>query len=178
MPSLSPWFFSEESGEPFCHCIHCRLPLAEIDTPWLVTKDYRHGECVLEYAICQPCRNEISAPISEEEKSAVRGFLEREIDWDARRQEFLMAHSVERRLDACIACRTPRLMMSGFGLSALFDSGGGLVEGPLPLILCERCTAEMNSALSDQTRAAWQRFLTSHFEGPPDIESGGYSGPI
>ncbi|MEI7929812.1 MAG: hypothetical protein WCH40_14770 [Verrucomicrobiales bacterium] len=178
MSSHSPWFFSEESGEPFRHCIHCRLPLAEIDSPWLVTKNYRHGECVLEYAICQSCRNEISADIPEVEKAAVRSFLEREIDWDARRMEFMMESAIERRLDACIACRTPRLMTSGFGLSALFDSGGELMEGPLPLILCDRCTARMNACLSERSQASWQGFLATHFEGPPDLDDGGYPGLI
>ena len=63
MPKLSPWLLSDETGEPFRHCVHCRMPLDEIDAPWLVNKEYRHGECVLEYAICQPCREAAAAEI-------------------------------------------------------------------------------------------------------------------
>lgn len=178
MLSHSPWFHSEESGGPFRHCIHCRMPLAEIDSPWLVTKDYRRDECILEYAICQPCRNEVALGFSEESKSAVRDFLENEIDWSTRVSEFMMERTVEKRMEACICCRTPRGGMTGFGLSALFDSGGNLVEGPLPLILCDQCMARLISTLSESTRAAWRAFLSTHFDGPPDLEGGGYSGLI
>jgi len=176
MSSLSPWFLSEETGGPFRHCIHCRLPLAEVDSTWLVTKDYRRGECILEYAICQPCRIEVADGFTEESKAAVRSFLEREIDWDARRAEFMMMHQAEDRLNHCIACRTPRESTNGFVISAHFDSGGHLIEGPLPLMLCDQCSARLVASLPDSHRDAWQGFLTSHFEGPPDTDDGGYLG--
>ncbi len=176
MSSLSPWLMSEETGEPFRHCIHCRLPLAEVDAPWLVTKDYRQGECMLEYAICQPCRNEVVDGFSEESKEAVRNFLEHEIDWAARVAEFMMMHSVEQRLEHCISCRSPRNTAGGFVLSAQFDSDGHLIEGPLPVMLCDQCSARLVSTLPDSHREVWQGFLTSHFEGPPDDDDGGYLG--
>ena len=31
MLELDPWLHSAETGEPFTHCIHCKLPLVEID---------------------------------------------------------------------------------------------------------------------------------------------------
>ena len=43
MRSLEEWLCSEETGEPFTHCVRCRLPLLEIDAPWLVNKDYFRG---------------------------------------------------------------------------------------------------------------------------------------
>lgn len=178
----SPWFRSDETGEPFRHCIHCRLPLEEIDAPWLVTKDYRRDECVLEYAICQPCRNGLSAGFSEETKAKVRHFLETEIDWSARVSEFMMHPGLDVRLSACIACRTPREQLAGFGLSALFDPGGRLVEGPLPLILCDVCTRRLVENLTPESLASWRDFLSSHFEGPPhdpgDHPGAGYTGMI
>ncbi|NQX00767.1 hypothetical protein HQ447_08905 [bacterium] len=167
MRTLGEWLGSEETGEGFSHCLCCKLPLVEIDQPWLVNKEFFGGECVMEYAICQPCRDQVTDQLSEESKEAVRGFLEREIDWDARMQEFMLMHEPAQRFDACIACRTPRETMAGFGISALFDSGGSLVSGPLPLLVCQPCIGRMTAPISDASREVWRRFLAKNFAGPP-----------
>jgi hypothetical protein len=168
MRSVDEWLRSEETGQPFSHCVSCRLPLLEIDAPWLVNKDYFRGECVLEYAICQGCRDRMTGMIPEDSKEAVRGFLEREIDWNARVAEFMAAHDPASRFSNCIACRTPRGEMAGFGISALFDSGGHLVTGSLPLLICRCCIGRMSGLLCDETRGVWKQFLNEHFTGPPD----------
>ena len=114
---MEEWLVSEETGLPFSHCVGCRLPLLEIDAPWLVNKDYHRGECVLEYAVCQPCRDSVSARLSEESKAAVRGFLEREIDWEARLAEFMAMHgsgSPFFHLHRLPECRAGRWRDSGF----------------------------------------------------------------
>ena len=82
MLELDPWLLSAETGEPFTHCLHCKLPLVEIDSPWLVNKDFHKGECTLEYAICEGCREQTSEDFSEDSKKAVRNFLENEIPWE------------------------------------------------------------------------------------------------
>ena len=110
---MNEWLGSEETGEPFSHCLCCKLPLVEIAEPWLVNKEFARGECVLEYAICQPCRDRVTEELSEESKAAVRGFLEREIDWDARMREFMLSHDSTERFGACIACRKPREDLAG-----------------------------------------------------------------
>jgi len=168
MRSVDDWLCSEETGSAFSHCVSCRVPLLEIDAPWLVTKDYVGDECVLEYAVCQPCRDHLSEDLSEESKAAVRHFLETEIDWDARVAEFMTSHDPAERFSQCIACRTPREFTDGFALSALFDSGGMLVTGPLPLLICRACIAHMTEQLSEQSRGLWKQFLADHFAGPPD----------
>lgn len=168
MRSQEKWLVSEETGLPFSHCVGCRLPLLEIDAPWLVNKDFHRGECVLEYAVCQPCRDSVSARLSEESKASVRGFLEREIDWEARLAEFMAMPGLAVRFDHCIACGMPRGEMGGFGISALFDSGGHLVVGPLPLLICRSCIGRMTSLLTAKDRGVWKHFLGEHFSGPPD----------
>jgi hypothetical protein len=165
---MDEWLCSEETGVAFSHCVSCRLPLLEIDAPWLVNKDYFRDECVLEYAVCQPCRDRSARAISEESKAAVRNFLESEIDWEARIAEFMATPDPETRFSHCIACRTPRELTEGFAVSALFDSGGHLVTGPLPLLICRNCIGRMTESLSDQSRAVWKQFLDTHFESPPD----------
>lgn len=168
MRPMDEWLQSEETGLPFSHCVSCRLPLLEIAAPWLVNKDYFRGECVLEYAVCQPCRNRVSERIPEASKAAIRRFLEGEIDWEARVAGFMAAPDPAERFSHCVACRKPREELDGFGISALFDSGGHLVTGPLPLLICRGCIARMTDLLCDESRAVWKQFLDDHFQGPPD----------
>jgi hypothetical protein len=161
--SIDEWLKSEETGESFCHCLCCKLPLVELATPWLVNKEYVGDECVMEYAICQPCRNALAGRMSEQSKHALQEFLKREIDWSARIAEFMMAYDLTERFDACIACRTERGQMRGFGISALFDSGGELVTGPLPVLICQPCIGRMMKGLSEESRKVWEDFLNKHF---------------
>ncbi len=174
MRTLDEWLGSEETGEPFSHCLCCKLPLVEIAAPWLVNKEFVRGECVLEYAICQPCRDLVTAELSEDSKDAVRLFLEKEIDWGERVKEFMLAQDLTERFDACIACRTLRVELEGFGISALLDSGGSLVTGPLPLLICQPCVARMTAPLSDESREVWRNFLMKNFAGP--ASDSGFSG--
>ena len=174
MSTMDDWLNSEETGGPFSHCLCCQLPLVEIAGPWLVNKEFVRGECVLEYAICQLCRDIITEQLSEESKASVRHFLEQEIDWEGRMQEFMLSHDLTERFDSCIACRAPREEMDGYGISALFDSGGSLVTGPLPLLICRPCVSRMTENLSDKSREVWKTFLAKHFAGPPG--DSGFSG--
>ena len=168
MRSMDEWLGSEETGEAFSHCLCCRLPLLEVDAPWLVNKEFHREECVLEYAICQPCRDQVTDQLSEESKETVRQFLEHEIDWEERVRESMLSHDATERFDACVSCRTPRGEMDGFGISALFDSDGRLITGPLPLLICRGCIGRMTQALSDSSREVWRKFLADHFTGPPN----------
>ncbi len=168
MRSIRQWLRCEESGGPFTHCVRCRLPLREIAAPWLVNKDYHREECVLEYAICQPCRDVMSAEFSEESKESVRDFLEKEVDWEERQKEFMLMHDDAERLEACISCRKGRGECEGYSISSLFDSDGNLVTGPLPLMICNGCVARIMAGVSEDSRAVWRQFVADHFDGPPD----------
>jgi hypothetical protein len=165
---MEAWLVSDETGGQFSHCISCQLPLAEIAAPYLVNKEFHRGECVLEYAICQPCRDGVTELLSEDSKETVRQFLETEIDWEARVREFMLNPDATGRFDDCIACGKVRRELEGFGISALCDSGGALVHGPLPLLICSECIRKMTHSLSEGSREVWRKFLAAHFVGPPD----------
>jgi hypothetical protein len=173
---MDQWLASEETGQAFSHCLCCQLPLVEIAEPWLVNKEFRRGECVMEYAICQPCRDQVTDQLSEESKESVRGFLEREIDWESRMQKFMLSHELTDRLAACVACGARREELDGYGISALFDSSGSLVTGPLPLLICQPCVGRMTESLSEASREVWRRFLADHFAGPP--QDSGFPGML
>lgn len=167
MQTMDEWLASEETGGAFTHCVRCKLPLLETDCEWLVNKDIVNGECVLEYAICQKCREAVTDKLSEDSKRSVRSFLEIEIDWEARTIEFMSQHDSLARFERCIACRTLREELPGYGVSALFDSDGTLVTGALPLLICRPCVGRMTAGLSNESHRVWTDFLTENFEGPP-----------
>ena len=168
MRTMENWLRCEETERAFTHCLQCKLPLVELAEAWLVNKEFQKDECVLEYAICQPCRDSVTNQLSEESKESVRRFLEQEIDWQERMREFLFSPNLVERFDACIACRTPRDETAGFAISALYDSGGFLTTGALPLLICHACTGRIRETLSVESRAVWSNFVNQHFSGPPD----------
>lgn len=156
---MERWLLSIETGEPFRHCISCRMPLLELDNPWLVTKEYHHGECIQEYAICLHCRDEVTARIPDTTKAAIRNFLKSQIDWPRRIDEFFASND---RFARCVVCQTPREETSGYCVSAHFDESGHLIEGPLPLLMCHPCGTHLKSLLCDTGRQVWKEFIETH----------------
>lgn len=167
------WFESVETDAPFLLCKVCIHPLVFSDT-WVVNKHYHRDECVMEYAVCEECRDGISGQFSEESKAAIRSFLENEIDWEQRMLDWMTLRNPVERLDYCIACRNPRSLMEGFAISAQFRHNGTLIEGALPLLMCSNCVARITSSLSQESREVWRDFVARHFEGPgpEDIDLG------
>lgn len=174
MPELIQWFDSVETDKPFTFCKVCELPLCLAADTWVANKHYHRGECIMEYAVCGDCRDKVSRKFSEESKAAIRNFLETGINWEQRMTEWMLLHDPAERLDACVACRSPREGMEGFTISAQFHHTGGLIEGALPLLLCSDCVSQVTASLSPESRQVWQGFISRHFEGPDseDIDLG------
>ena len=167
------WFESVETDAPFDTCKVCTHPLEFSDT-WVVNKHYHRDECVMEYAVCEECRDGVSAKFSEESKAAIRTFLESEIDWEQRMLDWMVLEAPEERLDSCVACRIPRFLTEGFAISAQFRHNGTLIEGALPLLMCSDCVARITASLSPESREVWREFVARHFDGPgsEDIDLG------
>jgi hypothetical protein len=159
-------FDSVETGEPFRECIHCHCDLAESGRLYLVSKEIVRGECVLEYAICDECRDELSNELSEESRSRIMKLLEEEIDWQERFERTAGASEIGAWIDSCIFCGAPRDDEKGYGLAGIFLAGH-LLPGPLPQIVCSECAERLQQQLSKKTRDFWDRFSEEHFPGPP-----------
>jgi hypothetical protein len=174
MSKLQQWFDSVETDRPFETCKVCKqlLPLAA--DSWVVNKHYHRSECIMEYAVCDKCRDSVSNSFSESSKAAIREFLEDKIDWEQRLLDWMALEKPEQRLDNCVACRVPRKLPDGFTLSAHFKQDGSLIDGVLPLMMCSDCVATITANLSPESRKKWQEFISEHFEGPDsgDIELG------
>ncbi len=173
MPELMKWFESVETDAPFETCKVCAHPL-EFSETWVVNKHYHRDECVLEYAVCEECRDQVSGKFSEESKAAIRTFLESEIDWEQRMLDWMALENAEKRLEHCVACRIPSFLPDGFAISAQFRQDGSFIEGALPLLMCSDCVARITASLSPESREVWRDFVARHFEGPGtgDIDLG------
>ena len=165
MPELMKWFESVETDAPFDTCKVCTHPL-EFSETWVVNKHYHREECVMEYAVCEECRDEVSGKFSEDSKAAIRAFLENEIDWEQRMLDWMALENPEKRLEHCVACRIPSFLPSGFAISAQFRQGGTLIEGALPLLMCSDCVAKITATISPESREVWRDFVARHFDGP------------
>ncbi|MBC7978963.1 MAG: hypothetical protein H7Y36_00190 [Armatimonadetes bacterium] len=174
MSKLEQWFDSVETDKPFDSCLMCESSLPFTADSWVVNKHYHRGECVMEYAVCEACRDEVSGKFCESSKLAIRDFLENEIDWEARMLEWMALAKPEQRLDHCVACRAARVESDGFTLSAQFRYDGSLINGALPLLMCDACAAKITANLSPESRRVWQDFISENFEGPgaEDIDLG------
>lgn len=174
MSKLQQWFDSLETDRPFETCKVCDqlLPLAA--DSWVVNKHYHRSECIMEYAVCEKCRDSVSNRFSESSKAAIRDFLETNIDWEQRMLDWMALDDQVHRLDQCVACRIPREFTEGFTLSAHFNQDGTLIDGALPLLMCSDCIATITASLSPESRRTWQDFINEHFEGPDseDIDLG------
>ena len=166
MSELSRWFDSVETDKPFKTCKVCDLPLPLASDAWLVSKHYHRNECVLEYAVCESCRDHVSEKFSESSKAAIRQFLESEIEWEQRMLDWMTLEKPAERMKHCVACRVPREQMEGFTISAQFEKNGTLIEGALPLLMCSSCISQVTASLSEKSRKVWQDFIAEYFEGP------------
>ena len=166
MPGLEKWFESVETDSPFETCKVCTRFLQFAADTWVVNKHYHREECVMEYAVCEDCRDGLSRRFSETSRAAIRHFLENEINWEQRMTDWLTLADPTERLENCVACRMPRFLTDGFAISAQYRRDGSLVEGALPLMMCSDCMATVTASLSAESRAVWRDFVEKHFEGP------------
>jgi len=167
---IQDWLHSVEIGGEFERCTKCACQLAATGQPWIVNKEWHRGECVMEYALCQSCREGMQASISAESLRFVQSFFESHID-PMRFFEHIGADEDPAALiESCFACGELREVAEGFGISAMFRGPGTLEIGPLPVLMCSQCSAKLESGLSKQTRESWQRFVEENFPGPPGLD--------
>lgn len=166
MHELAHWFESVETGQSFETCKICEKSLFLSTNAWVVNKHYHRQECILEYAVCEPCRDQVTKEFSGSSKAAIRDFLESNIDWEQRMLDWMELEQPAGRMDQCVACLCPRETMHGFTISAQFSHDGSLIDGPLPLLLCSQCVSQITDNLSPQSLAAWNQFIATYFEGP------------
>jgi len=155
-PRVPPELFSDYEGRPFQSCTRCGESLKDFDGGFQISKAYRNGECVMEYALCDHCRGAMFAEFSEESKEKLGHFQEERVH-------------LERGFDQCAVCGVSRDEgpMKEFVVTGLCN-GSRLDHG---MLVCGECGDAVQGLISAKTRDTWRRFVDDNFPGPPPGDS-------
>jgi hypothetical protein len=147
---------SEYEERPFQNCTRCGESLADFPGGFQVSKAFKQGECVMEYALCDHCRSALMQEFSIESKRRLAEFQSEAV-------------TLDRGLDACAVCGCPKdhESMRDFVLTGLCE-GDRLHHG---LLMCGTCGDQVQDLISVATRDTWRRFVDSNFPGPPPGDS-------
>ena len=148
--------YSVYEDRPFKTCTRCGEGLEDFETGYRVSKVFRAGEVIFEYALCIPCLQGMFEEASEESR--------------ARLMEFQMSRfRFVSGFDECALCdsRREEIPTQEYGLVGICQ-GNGLIESNM---ICGQCMEDMNAVVSEKTRRGWDRFVEENFPGvPADFE--------
>lgn len=162
-------FHSFETDAPFEKCVRCESAVLDSGVPYIINKQFSKGECVLEFAMCQPCHGAMQREMSPESRAALEEFF----DYDRRipvRSAALEGEEYDRWITHCVICSTPAEETEGHSLATIALGSEQMVD-PYPMLVCSGCQARAESKLSPTSRKNRDKFITDHFPGPPtDLE--------
>ncbi len=153
IPPLLHSFYEER---PFLTCTRCGESLADFEEGYRISKNFRRGETIVEYALCFPCLTRLLDESSEESKENLARF----------QAEHLREVS---GFDECAFCERTRATARNeeFGLAGMCR-GDRLLESAM---ICIDCIEAMHAVLSEETKRTWDRFREENFPGvPADFE--------
>lgn len=153
IPALLHSFYEDR---PFLTCTRCGESLADFAEGFRISKNYKRGEVVIEYALCMPCLLRMLDEASEESKRNLARFQgERQRDVSG--------------FDECALCEKTRAEARNdeFGVVGMCR-GDRMLESAM---ICLDCMEDMHAVLSEETRKTWDRFREENFPGvPSDFE--------
>ncbi len=158
-------FHSFETSKEFSNCCDCGCELLVSAQMYMVQKSFSKDECVLEFALCNSCKDKLDQQISDQSKEAIYDFL---FDYTELMEPQIQCSVEEaiQKIEVCIACNKRRQDCAGYTYSGLFV-GNHLVPGPLPMMICDECQSVMAENISDHTRDVKDKFYAENFPGPP-----------
>ncbi len=151
-PPIPPELHSEYEERPFGHCTRCGETLEDDQGGFQISKAYKRGECVMEYALCDHCRIAMMEEFSQESKKRLAQFQDERVRLD-------------RGLDCCSVCGVSRRSdtVNDFVITGLCE-GSSLVHS---IMVCGKCGDGIQEVISVKTRDTWRRFVDENFPGPP-----------
>lgn len=158
-------FYSSETEAKFTNCCDCGCELLTSGRMYMIQKSFSNGECVLEFALCDACKEKLDQQISKESREAIYDFLFDHTQVLEPQAECSIEEALEQ-IEICIACDKMLPDCAGFTYSGLFV-GNHMVPGPLPMMICDECQVKMSENLSDHTRDVKDKFYAENFPGPP-----------
>ncbi len=154
-PPIPDELHSAYTDEPFASCTRCGEGLIDYPGGFQISKAWKRGECVFEYALCDHCRATLMEEFSKESKERLARFQDDHVHFDA-------------GLNVCSVCEKERTKenMDEFVLTGVCD-GDRLLHG---IMVCGKCGEETQKLISKHTRDTWRRFREENFPGPPGDE--------
>ncbi|HYF34027.1 MAG TPA: hypothetical protein VD994_01960 [Prosthecobacter sp.] len=151
-PPIPQELYSEYEERPFGHCTRCGESLNDDEGGFQISKAYKRGECVMEYALCDHCRTAMLEEFSQESKKRLSQFQDDHVQLD-------------RGLDCCSVCGVSRTSgeINDFVITGLCE-GSNLMHG---IMVCGKCGDGIQDVISAKTRDTWRRFVDENFPGPP-----------
>ena len=155
LPPIPSDLFSEYEERPFQSCTRCGESLSDFDGGYQVSKAYRNGECVVEYALCEHCRTSMMDEFSDESKQRLNDFHQQAVHHQG-------------GIDECSVCGVPRAggNVEDFVITGLCE-GLHLLDS---IMICGICGEQVQELLSKPTKDTWRRFMDDHFPGPPSLD--------
>lgn len=144
--------YSFYEDRPFLTCTRCGESLKDFPEGYKVSKNFKQGEVLIEYALCMPCMESMMDEASEESKRVLQEF-----------QEERFRHV--SGFDECALCEKTQATARGeeFGLTGICQ-GDEMIDSAM---VCIECMEEMAEIISDETRGKWNRFREENFPGVP-----------
>lgn len=142
----------EYEERAFRHCTRCGETLADDQGGFQISKAYKKGECVMEYALCDHCRVAMMEEFSQESKKRLSDYQHEHVD-------------LHRGLYHCSVCGVPRSEegVDDFVITGICE-GASLLHS---IMVCGQCGDGIQELISVKTRDTWRRFVDENFPGPP-----------
>lgn len=153
IPDLLHSFYQDRA---FVSCTRCGESLGDFPDGYRISKNYKRGEVIIEYALCMPCLMRMLDEASEESKRNLARFQ------DERQRDV-------SGFDECGLCVKTRAEARDeeFGVVGRCR-GNRLLDSAL---ICIDCMEDMHAVLSEETKRTWERFREENFPGvPADFE--------
>lgn len=148
--------YSLYEDRPFRTCTRCGESLIHFAEGFRISKNFRRGETILEYAMCMPCLTRMIDEMSEESK-------QRHAEYQAEHYRGVSG------FDECALCEETRLEVRD-GEYGLIGVCQGDQMGDSAMV-CVNCMETMAELMSEETRRTWERFREENFPGVPcDLE--------
>lgn len=169
-------FYSDSTGHPFEHCIHCNGYILGENTHYVVEKviknykELQTTDTIFEYAICVNCYQELRKSISAESMTNLGVYMQKNADLEQRRRSFIESGNlkVEDWISSCIFkkklirdCSEYQIMCECIGGQMLFTM--------MPYMVCDEAMDDMMNLLSEKTQGFFDDFR-ERFLGPsPEV---------
>jgi len=166
MDKIPEQFHSFETDEPFSNCCDCGCELIQSAQMYMVQKNYEGTECIMEYALCNGCKEKLDEQISGKSKEALFDFLFDHAEMVDAPDDYTAEDSL-KQIEECLTCGKERGKCKGYSYSGLFV-GSILVPGPMPMMICDECQETIAENLSEHTKDVKDKFYEENFPGPPN----------